>query len=214
MHGITFSISFRISLLTARPHRSLRPQRICVVYVRTRPLNAIFSLGASAATVCAVGMARKLNDIRLLQTQNLLETTSDILQHLFTLCSGASLGALVTGQTLANGTSPETDTIESLANIDHDTHDLVVVVVFERFANGSELGVEPEVVNGDCALILEGIGPFAAVFVLLVFPFGADAFFEEVVVGFEAKFGGRSNVVLQITLLAMLHKSHVGKELT
>ena len=34
-------------------------------------------------------------------------------------------------------------------------------------------------------------------FVLGVFPFGADAFLEEVVVGFEGKFGGRSDVVLR-----------------
>lgn len=40
-------------------------------------------------------------------------------------------------------------------------------------------------------------------FVLLVFPFRADAFFEEVVVGFEAEFGGGSDVVLEITLLAV-----------
>lgn len=142
-------------------------------------------------------MARKLNDIRLLQTQDFLETTSDTLQHLFPLCSGASLGALVAGETLADGTSPETNTIESLANIDHNAHDLVVVVVLERFANRRELGVKPEFVDGDSALVLEGVGPFAAVFVLLVFPFGADAFFEEVVVGFEAEFGGRSDVVLE-----------------
>ena len=32
----------------------------------------------------------------------------------------------------------------------------------------------------------ETVGPFAAVLVLGVFPFGADAAFEEVVVGFES----------------------------
>ena len=213
MHGITFSISLRTSLLTGRrsPPTDTSSVKCLCSY---RPLNAVFSLGASAATVCAVRMARKLNDIRLLQTQDLLETTSDILQYLFTLCSGASLSALVAGQTLADGTSPETDTIEPLANINHDTHNLVVVVVFERFANGGELGVQPELVNGDGTLVLEGVGPFTAVFVLLVFPFGADAFFEEVVVGFEAEFGGGSDVVLQIKLLTMIHNSHVGKELT
>jgi hypothetical protein len=142
-------------------------------------------------------MTRKLNDIRLLQTQDFLETTSDALQHLFPLCSGTGLGALVAGKTLADGTSPETNTIESLANIDNDAHDLVVIVVFERFANRGELGVKPEFVDGDGSFVLEGVGPFAAVFVLLVFPFGADAFFEEMVVGFEAEFGGGSDVVLR-----------------
>ena len=56
--------------------------------------------------------------------------------------------------------------------------------------------MQPEFIDGDSTLILEGVGPFATMFVLLVFPFRADAFFEEVVVGFEAEFGGGSDVVL------------------
>lgn len=173
------------------------------MFVNVAPLNAVFGLGTSATTVCTIGMARKFNNIRLLQTQDLLETTSNIFQHLFTLCSCASLSALVARQALTDGTSPETNTVETLANIDHDTHDLVVVVVFERFANRGELGVEPEFVNRYSALVLEGVGPFATVFVLLVFPFRADAFFEEVVVGFEAEFGSGSDVVLMIQISAV-----------
>ena len=45
--------------------------------------------------------------------------------------------------------------------------------------------MQPEFVDGDVAPFFELVGPFAAVFVLGVFPFGADATFEEVVVGFE-----------------------------
>lgn len=45
--------------------------------------------------------------------------------------------------------------------------------------------MQPEFVDGDLALVFELVGPFSAVLVLRVLPFGADALFEEVVVGFE-----------------------------
>ena len=55
--------------------------------------------------------------------------------------------------------------------------------------------MQPEVVDGG-RFALEAVGPFAAVFVLGVFPFGADAFLEEVVIGFEGEFGDGGDVVL------------------
>lgn len=59
------------------------------------------------------------------------------------------------------------------------------------------MGGEPDVVDGDFGFLFVGVGPAAAVFVLDVFPFGADAGFEEVVVGFDADLGGWGDVVLQ-----------------
>jgi hypothetical protein len=56
--------------------------------------------------------------------------------------------------------------------------------------------VEPQLIDGDIALLLELIGPLSAMLVLLIFPLGANAFFEEVVVGLEGEFGGRSDVIL------------------
>lgn len=56
--------------------------------------------------------------------------------------------------------------------------------------------MKPELVDGDLTLVFELVGPFPAVLVLCVFPFGPDAFLEEVVVGFEAEFGGWCDVVL------------------
>ena len=56
--------------------------------------------------------------------------------------------------------------------------------------------MEPELVDGGRALVFELVGPLTAVFILRVFPFGADALFEEVVVGFEGEFGGGGYVVL------------------
>ena len=48
--------------------------------------------------------------------------------------------------------------------------------------------MQPELVDGGGALVFELVGPFAAVLVLGVFPFGPDAFLEEVVVGFQGEF--------------------------
>lgn len=56
--------------------------------------------------------------------------------------------------------------------------------------------MEPQRVDVDELLLLELESPLAAVLVLRVFPFGPDAGFEEVVVGLEAQFRGRSDVVL------------------
>jgi hypothetical protein len=79
---------------------------------------------------------------------------------------------------------PQPDPEERLAHIDHHAHDLVVSIVLERLADGSELRVKPQFVDVDGALVFELVGPLAAVLVLRVFPFGPDGFFEEVVVGF------------------------------
>lgn len=57
--------------------------------------------------------------------------------------------------------------------------------------------MEPQLVYRDVALLLELVGPLSTVLVLLIFPLGADAFFEEVIIGFEGEFGGGSDVVLQ-----------------
>lgn len=104
-------------------------------------LDSIFGLGTSTAGVSAVCMTRKFNDIRILQAQDFLEAESDILQDFLALGSRASFGALVSWKALADSASPQTDTVEALADVDDHAHDLVVVVVLESFANGGELCV-------------------------------------------------------------------------
>lgn len=59
--------------------------------------------------------------------------------------------------------------------------------------------MEPELINWGGALVFELIGPLAAVLVLGIFPLGADALLEEVVIGFEGELRYGSDVVLDIT---------------
>ena len=56
--------------------------------------------------------------------------------------------------------------------------------------------MQPQLVDGNIALLLKLIGPFSSVLVLDILPFWSDAFFKEVVVGLESELGDRSNVVL------------------
>lgn len=148
-------------------------------------------------------MARELHDIALLQTQRLFEPLSNLHQRLFALLRAAALAtrdiAITTaGEGLANALGPQADAVETLAHVDHDAHDFAVVFVLESLADGRKHHVKPEVVDGDGLLVLELEGPFAAVLVLDVFPFGFDAVFKEVVVGLEGELGGGTNVILLV----------------
>lgn len=163
---------------------------------RSVGLNGVLRLGASAAAVCTVRVARELHHIRLLQPKHVFEPPANSLENLLALRRCAS--ALVAGDALAHGACPQTDTVEALAHVHDHTHDLVVVVALEGLADGSQLCVQPEIVNRDRALVLELVGPLATVLVLRVFPFRSYALLEEVVVGLEAKFGGGGDVVLEI----------------
>ena len=57
--------------------------------------------------------------------------------------------------------------------------------------------MQPKLVDGRSPLVFELVGPFTAMFVLGIFPFGADALFEKMVIGLESQLGGRCNVVLE-----------------
>lgn len=98
---------------------------------------------------------------------------------------------------LSDRSRPETDPVKALAHVDHHAHDLVVAVVFERLADCGELSVQPELVDVHERLVAPAVGPFAAVLVLRVFPFGADALLEEMVVGLLGEVGAGGDVVLE-----------------
>lgn len=148
-------------------------------------------------TIC---VARKLHDLAILQHEHLLQLAPNVLQNALALLRASALAARdialsAAVDALAHRLRPEPDAVEAAADVDHHAHDLAVAVVLERLPDRGEHDVQPEVVDGG-GFALEAVGPFAAVFVLGVFPFGADAFLEEVVVGFEGEFGDGRDVVL------------------
>ena len=137
--------------------------------------------------MCRVRVARELDDFGLLQAKRLLEPLSDLHERVSTFVRAATFSTrnitiATAGKRLSDTLCPQADTIETLAHVDHDTHHLTVVFVFERFADGSEHHMQPEVVDGDTLLVLELEGPLAAMLVLRVFPLRLDVFLEEVVV--------------------------------
>jgi hypothetical protein len=140
-------------------------------------------------------VAHELDGLLVGDLENLLEAVADLHENGLRLLRGALGLALLGGVGLGAGAAgPETDTVEGLADVDDDTHDLVVVVVLELLTNGSEQDVQPDVVVG--LALLEGVGPAATVLVLGVFPLRADAVLEEVVVGLGGELGGGGDVVL------------------
>ena len=142
-------------------------------------------------------MARELHGIVVLELEGPLEPLANLLEGLLALLRGPALA-------LANGARPETNTVEASPDVDHDAHDFVVLFVLEVLTDGSEHDVEPERIDVDGLLVLELEGPLATVLVLRVFPLGADALLEEVVVGLERKIRCRCDVVLALSALAIL----------
>lgn len=118
-------------------------------------LDSVLGLGSRAAAVCAVRVTRELNGISLLETKDFLETPADVLEDLLALCGCATV--LVSGDTLANSPSPQTNTVEALAYVHNNTHNLVVTIVLESLANSGQLCVQPQVVDGHGALVLERV---------------------------------------------------------
>ena len=158
-------------------------------------LDDELGLGSAGAGVGRVLVTRELDLLGARKSENLLEPLADLLQPLLALLGVSALdGGLALGL-LASGAGPETDTPESLADVDDHTHDLVVLLVLESLTDGGEHDVEPGLVVG--LAVLEGVGPTATVLVLGVLPLGADAALEEVVVGLLGELGGRGDVVLK-----------------
>jgi hypothetical protein len=105
-------------------------------------------------------MTRELHDFSWWQLEDLFELATNVHQDLLSLLRRSTLAARhitisSTGNTLANSASPDTDTEEALANIDHDAHDFTVFFLLEGLADGGEHDMEPELIDGDIALLLE-----------------------------------------------------------
>lgn len=167
----------------------------------------------------AVGVARELNGLGRGELQDFLEPAADGQEDLLALRRGATLAAAdvavpAVRNVLSYRTSPKADPVESLANVDDDAHDLAIVLLLERLADGSEHDMEPELVDVDAALVLVLVRPLAAVLVLGVLPLGADTLLEEVVVGLLSKLGNRDDVVLAWMVRAGTDNKSVGIRLT
>jgi hypothetical protein len=143
-----------------------------------------------------IRVTRELYRVILLELEGLLEPLANLEESLLALLRGPGL-ALLAGDGAANCPCPETDTVEASPNVDHHTHDLVVVLILEVLANGCEHDVQPERVDVDGLLVLELERPLAAVLVLRIFPLGPYTLLEEVVVGLERKIRGGGDVVLR-----------------
>jgi hypothetical protein len=135
------------------------------------------------------------------QAKGLLEACTNLHQDLATLLGGPAFTSCcvaisTTGEGLSDTLGPEANTVETLADVNHNTHDLAIVFVLKGLANSSKHDVQPQLVDVNGLLVLELKCPLSTVLVLWVFPFWTDAFLEKVVVGLLGKFGGRSDVIL------------------
>lgn len=149
----------------------------------------------------AVGVSGELNNLVWWQTQDLLESAADVLEDLLTLLKRSALSTsnvtvTATWNALANSAGPHTNTVEALADVDDNTHDLSVALVLEGLADGGEHNVEPDVVDWHATLVLELIRPLPTVLVLSILPLRSDALLEQVVVGLQGEIGSCGNVVL------------------
>lgn len=170
-------------------------------------LDGVLGLGTRAAGMGRVCVARKLDHLGRREAEDGLEAAADLQESLPTLLGRATLAtghvAVATARdALAYGAGPDADAIEGLAHVDDDAHDLAVVLVLERLADGPEHHVQPQVVDVDVALLLELVAPLAAVLVLRVLPLGPHALLEQVVVRLERKVRDGRDVVLLRCVLA------------
>lgn len=110
-------------------------------YCRAVHLDGILGLGPRAAAMCTIRVAGEFNDISFLQPQDFLKPSANVLQNLLAL--GWCTTVLFAWDALAHSPSPQTDTIEALAHIDNNSHNLIVAIIFKRLANGRELCVQP-----------------------------------------------------------------------
>ena len=180
------------------PPAIIHASLICVLYSQ---LDGVLSLRPRATGVGTICVTRKLNLLSGRELQDFLEPTANVEQDVLALLTAATLTAsnvAVTsvGNVLAGGASPDTNTVEGLAHIDHNAHDLAIVLLFERLANSRHHHLKPEAIDFDTALILVLVRPLATVLVLGVLPFGTDASLEQVVVGLLGKLGDGGDIVL------------------
>lgn len=153
-------------------------------------LNNVLGLGPCASRVSTVGVTRELNLLSRGQLKDLLEAASNRQENVLTLLGATSLSAsnitlASTGDALSDGASPDTNTEESLTDVDDNTHDLAIILVLKGLANGAHHNLEPKTVDVDISLVLVLVRPLATMLVLGVLPLGANTLLEKMVIGLE-----------------------------
>lgn len=151
--------------------------------------------------MCSLSVARELEHLVGRQLQDLLDAATNGHEDLLALLGSPALAAghiavAAVRYALADGTGPDTDTVEGLADVDDNAHDLAILLILQRVANGGEHDMQPQLIDVDVALLLELVRPLAAVLVLGVFPLRPHAGLEEMIVGLEGKIRDRCDVVL------------------
>lgn len=134
--------------------------------------------------MCALSVARELDIVTCRELQDVLESLSNLHESILIapLCAG--------------GSSPNTDTVESLTDVDDNTHNLVGGIGLKSLSDSRKHNVQPELVNVDSTFVPELVGPLSSVLVLDIFPLGTDTLLEKVIVGLERKVGGLGDIVL------------------
>ena len=156
-----------------------------------------------------IGVAGELNHLVGGQAEDLLEALADVHENLLALLLGPALASgYVTIATVrdgaTNGPGPDANSVEGLADVDDDTHDLTILLVLESLTDGGQHSMQPEIINVDAALVLEAVRPLAAMLVLGVLPFRANLLLEEVVVGFHSEVRYWGDIVLSARSVSFL----------
>lgn len=159
-------------------------------------LDGKLCLRPAAARVGGLGVATEFDLVIGGKLQDILKPLADLLQPLLAFLA---VPALSSGRPflwrLARGAGPQTDTPKALANVDNDPHNLIIVLILELLADGSQHDVKPHIVVGFVGAF-KGERPAPAKFVLRILPFRTYAAFEEMVVGLLGKLRGWRDVVL------------------
>jgi len=107
-------------------------------------------------------VSREFDDLALIQAERLLERAANLHEDLLALLDGAAFATGYVAVTaawegLADSARPDTDTVETLANVHNNAHDLAIVLVLDGLADGSEHNVQPKGIDVDELLILEAV---------------------------------------------------------
>ena len=122
-------------------------------------------------------MAHEFDRLEILDQQYVLEPLANLLQHFLGLLWAPSFGSSCV---LASGACPKTNAVERFTDVDDDAHDLIVALILQLLAYGSQQNVKPRLVIR--LALLEGVCPASAVLVLGVLPLRTYSRFEEMVV--------------------------------